>query len=119
MGQRTPFGTYTNEPSVNTAEFNAAKKLSRYGTTVPKYSSMSAGYFCTASENEQKITPASANFSLKVVATETLSNTASTATPDNNFCSCRGMPNLLYVSNNFGSTSSKFFNFATFDLGAE
>jgi hypothetical protein len=30
---------------------------------------------------EQKMTPASASFSLKVVATETLSNTASTATP--------------------------------------
>src|SRR6187200_2878175 len=28
IGQRTPFGTYTNEPSVNTAEFNVAKKLS-------------------------------------------------------------------------------------------
>src|SRR6476469_6286404 len=33
MGQRTPFGTYTNEPSVNTAEFRAAKKLSDVGTT--------------------------------------------------------------------------------------
>ena len=25
IGQRTPFGTYTNEPSVNTAEFSVAK----------------------------------------------------------------------------------------------
>src|SRR5437899_3984453 len=37
MGQRTPFGTYTNEPSVNTAELSAAKKLSLYGTTEPRY----------------------------------------------------------------------------------
>src|SRR5213594_3786298 len=37
MGQRTPFGTYTNEPSVNTAELRAAKKLSLYGTTEPRY----------------------------------------------------------------------------------
>ena len=36
-----------------------------------------------ASEKEQKITPASASLSLKVVTTETLSNTASTATPAN------------------------------------
>lgn len=25
MGEMTPFGTYTNEPSENTAEFSAAK----------------------------------------------------------------------------------------------
>jgi len=28
IGQRTPCGTYTNEPSENTAELSAAKKLS-------------------------------------------------------------------------------------------
>ena len=48
-----------------------------------------------ASDIGQKITPSSFSFSLKVVATETLSNTASTATPANIFCSVRGMPNLL------------------------
>src|SRR6185437_13907390 len=32
IGQRTPSGTYTNEPSENTAEFNDAKKLSVWGT---------------------------------------------------------------------------------------
>src|SRR5213079_2509448 len=77
IGQRTPLGTYTNEPSVNTAELRAAKKLSECGTTVPRYCSISAGWFCTASEKGQKITPAAANLSLNVVATETLSNTAS------------------------------------------
>ena len=41
IGQRTPFGTYTNEPSENTAEFRAAKKLSPAGTTLPRYCSMS------------------------------------------------------------------------------
>ncbi len=28
IGQRTPLGTYTNEPSENTAELSVAKKLS-------------------------------------------------------------------------------------------
>ena len=41
----------------------------------------SSGWFCTASENEQKMMPSSASLSLNVVATETLSKTASTATP--------------------------------------
>ncbi|CRH73259.1 Uncharacterised protein [Chlamydia trachomatis] len=36
IGQQTPLGIYTNDPSLNTAEFNAAKKLSRAGTTDPK-----------------------------------------------------------------------------------
>ncbi len=40
------------------------------------------------------MTPASASFSLKVVATETLSNTASTATPASRFCSSSGMPSF-------------------------
>ena len=48
-----------------------------------------SGCFCTASEKEQKITPASANFSLKVVATETLSNTHPHATPAKRSCSCK------------------------------
>ena len=39
----------------------------------------SSGWFCTASEMEQKMMPSLASRSLKVVATETLSNTASTA----------------------------------------
>ncbi len=43
IGQRTPGGTYTNEPSENTAEFSAAKKLSPAGTTVPRYCSISSG----------------------------------------------------------------------------
>ena len=55
----------------------------------------SSGYFDTASENEQKITPAFAKSSLKVVAIDTLSKTASTATLDSIFCSSRGIPNLL------------------------
>ena len=38
--------------------------------------------------------PRSASFSLNVVATETLSNTASTATPARCFCSSRGMPSF-------------------------
>ena len=48
-----------------------------------------------ASEIGQKITPSSFSLPLKVVATDTLSKTASTATPANIFCSLRGMPSLL------------------------
>src|ERR1700735_5818382 len=76
LGQRARTGTYTNEPSENTAEFSAAKKLSPAGTTVPRYCSMRCGWSRTASEKEQKMTPALPSFSLKVVATDTLANTA-------------------------------------------
>ena len=44
---------------------------------------------------EQKIIPFFVSSSLYVVATDTESKTASTATPLNFFCSCRGMPNFL------------------------
>ena len=40
------------------------------------------------------MTPTSLSFFLKVVATETLSNTASTATPASISCSFRGMPSF-------------------------
>jgi Fe-S cluster assembly protein SufB len=55
IGQRTPLGTYTNEPSLNTAELSAAKKLSLYGTTEPRYFRTRSGCSRTASPNEQKI----------------------------------------------------------------
>src|SRR5947199_15050 len=62
---------------------------------IPPRPSASPGYqFCTASEKEQKMIPSSPSFFLKVVATETLSNTASTATPASHFCSSSGMPSL-------------------------
>ena len=60
---------------------------------------------------EEKITPYSANSSLKVVAIETLSKTASTATFAKRFCSVKEIPNFSNVSNNSGSTSSKLSNF--------
>ena len=47
-----------------------------------------------ASEIGQNITPISFNFSLKVVATDTLSKTASTATPASASCSFSGIPNF-------------------------
>src|SRR6202040_1554230 len=119
IGQRTPLGTYTNEPSVKTAELRAAKKLSDVGTTVPRYCSISSGCFCTASENGQNTTPAAASRSLNVVATETLSNTASTATPASRARSWSGTPSFSYVSSSFGSTSSRLFGPSFLDLGAE
>src|SRR5262245_21666412 len=94
IGHLTPFGTYTNEPSLNTAEFSVAKKLSEYGTTEPRYLRTSSGCSCTASLNEQKMMPSSASLALKVVATETLSNTASTATPAKAALSSNGMPSF-------------------------
>src|SRR6478672_6381415 len=86
IGQRTPFGTYTNEPSENTAEVSVAKKLSLYGTTAPIHFRTSSGCSRTASLKLQKMIPASLSLVLKVVATETLSNTASTATPASSSC---------------------------------
>ena len=79
---------------MKTAEFSVAKKLSVCGTTEPRYFCTSSGCSRTASENEQKMMPSSASFSLKVVATETLSKTASTATPASAFCSSSGMPSF-------------------------
>src|ERR671939_1869662 len=95
IGQRTPFGTYTNEPSEKTAELSAAKKLSEYGTTEPRYFRTSSGCSRTASPNEQKMIQSFASSSLYVVPTDTESNTASTATPASTFCSLSGMPSLL------------------------
>jgi hypothetical protein len=66
---------------VKTAELSAAKKLSVVGTTDPRYLSTRSGCSCTASENEQNMIPMDLSLSLNVVATETLSNTASTAIP--------------------------------------
>src|SRR5215470_9475157 len=80
IGQRTPSGTYTNEPSENTAELSVAKKLSLTGTTEPRYFFTSSGCFWIASEIGMNSTPALASSALNVVATETESNTASTAT---------------------------------------
>src|SRR5699024_1968196 len=101
IGHLTPLGTNTNEPSVNTAEFRAAKKLSLRGTTEPMYFLTMSGCSLMASEIEQKMTPASASFLRNVVATETLSNTASTATsaapstPARTSCSFNEIPSLL------------------------
>ena len=93
-------------PSEKTALLSAAKKLSVYGTTEPRYFSTSAGCSRTASEKEQKMIPSSASFSLKVVATETESKTASTATPASRVCSSSGMPSFSKARFSSGSTSS-------------
>ena len=67
---------------------------------------------------EEKITLNLFNSSLNVVAIETLSNTASTATFANRFCSVKEMPNFSNVFSNSGSTSFKSFNFF-WNFGAE
>ncbi len=51
--------------------------------------------------------PSSPSFPLNVVATETLSNTASTATPASAFCSSIGMPSFSKVRRISGSISSR------------
>ena len=66
---------YTKEPSVKTAEFNVAKKWSLVGITEPKYFLTNSGWFWIASDIGQNIIPCLVNSSLKVVATETESNT--------------------------------------------
>ena len=55
--------------------------------------------------------PSFSSSSLNVVATETLSKTASTATPASRFCSCSGMPSFSYVASSSGSTSSRLASF--------
>ena len=67
---------------------------------------------------EQKMMPFSASFPLKVVATDTESNTASTATLASRACSASGIPSFSKARLSSGSTSSiepSFF----FGLGAE
>src|SRR6476646_9211927 len=94
IGHRTPLGMKQKEPSEKTAELSVAKKLSVYGTTEPRYLRTSSGWVWAASENEQKITPTLASCSRKVVATETESKTASTATPASLARSRSGMPSF-------------------------
>ena len=64
------------------------------------------------------MTPISASFALNVVATDTLSKTASTATPLSRFCSSREMPSFSKVRRSSGSTSSRLASFF-FCFGAE
>ncbi len=58
------------------------------------YFRTSSGWWCTASLNEQKITPTFSSSSFMVVPTETESKIASTATPESRFCSVSGMPSF-------------------------
>jgi hypothetical protein len=60
-GQWTPEGMKAKEPSLNTAEFRAAKKLSFCGTTEPRYWRTSSGCSRTASPNEPKMMPSLAS----------------------------------------------------------
>ena len=69
------------------------------------------------SENEQKMTPASASLALNVVATDTESTTASIATPERRSCSAREMPSLSNIARSSGSTSSRLPG-AALGLGA-
>ena len=74
--------------------------MSDTGTTDPRYWRTRSPWSRIASLIEQKITPTWASSFLKVVTTETLSNTASTAyfgaffTPARTSCSFSGMPSL-------------------------
>ena len=89
------------------------------GITEPRYFLTNSGCFCIASDIGQKIIPFSVSLSLNVVATETESNTASTATPLSLSCSFYGIPNFAYVSSNLGSTSFILFGLSLALLGAE
>ena len=79
----------------------------RARTTLPRYFFTSSGYSRTASDMEQNITPAFFSSPLNVVAMDTESNTASTATLASRFCSLSGMPSLSKVRSSSGSTSSR------------
>ena len=90
--------------------------MSPGGITDPKYFFTSSGCSCTASPNDENMTPTFSKSFLNVVATDTLSNTASTATPASAACSFVGMPNFSKVAITSGSTSSIDLSFG---LGAE
>ncbi len=62
--------------------------------------------------------PISASFVRNVVPTETLSKTASTATPESSFCSSSGIPSFSKVARTSGSTSSRLLSTGFF-FGAE
>ena len=62
--------------------------------------------------------PSSASLSRNVVATDTLSKTASTATPASICCSSSGMPSFSNVFRTSGSTSSMLLS-SGFFFGAE
>ena len=64
------------------------------------------------------MTPTFASSARNVVATETESNTASTATPLRRFCSSSEMPSFSNVARSSGSTSSSELSFF-FCFGAE
>ena len=104
---------------MKTAEFSVAKKLSVDGTTEPRYFFTSSGCSCTASEKEQKMMPTSRSFSLKVVATETLSKTASTATPASNLALAQRNAELLVGLQQFGIDFVQALGTSSSGLGAE
>jgi putative salt-induced outer membrane protein YdiY len=63
--------------------------------------------------------PRDASLSLKVVATDTLSMTASTATPARISRSFSGTPSFSYMAMSSGSTSARLFGAPSFaDFGA-
>ena len=63
--------------------------------------------------------PSSASFSLKVVATETLSKTASTATPARRFCSSQRDAQLLEGLEELRIDLVQALGLSFFGLGAE
>ena len=92
--------------------------MSFAGTTEPKYFLTKSGYFLTASDIGQNITPTLSNALFTACPIDTESNTTSTAMPSNCFTSCNGIPNFSYVSKiSFGKSSSVFTSSVPF--GAE
>ena len=63
--------------------------------------------------------PSSASLPLKVVATETLSKTASTATPVKRFCSSSEMPKFFEGLQQFGINFVELSRAPSSVLGAE
>lgn len=86
-------------------------------TTLPMYFLTRSGYSRIASLMLQKMTPALSRSALKVVAMDTLSNTASTATLVRRFCSLSGMPSFSNVLMSSGSAWSSESSL-TFCLGS-
>ena len=61
MSSFTPLGMYTKEPPLHTAVFTAANRLSRKGTTLPKYSRTTSSWSRSPSSIPLKMTPCSSH----------------------------------------------------------
>ena len=101
----TPFGTYTKDPPDHTAPCNATNLWSFTGTHFIKCSFTKSGYFFTAVSISVYITPCFIRSSF--ILWYTTSESYCAPTPDKDFFSASGIPNLSNVFFISSGTSSQ------------